>query len=426
MRKKTEKIAVVKFGGTSIETLGYEGVVNKILSDFPTHKVICVLSASRGVTKNLINDYTHSIQEASKREDIESGELFSSALREYDLLISQGEIRSIIEISIVAKSKKIKSIALTGQQAGVQSNSNFSSAIIEQVSAENLNEALKSNDMVFVAGFQGACPGGHITTLGRGASDLTAIALATAINSSDVFIYTDVPAIYTSDPRKIDPEQLMPISKINFEEALEMASFGGKVIHDRAVSLAQKYGTRIHICESTSSKKNSGTIICSKYENALGSKKRAIKACLSREEVSLVTVRLPNKHKATEHVIQGLSKSEVKLGSLFQSYSTKECYIEFVVSSDEMLLCKKTLLDLQSAQYIDNFEFNEELCEISVIGEGLEDEMGFLEYFESVFSLRNIEIHTLYTNGIRISVLIEKPTYDVEFQNIYNEFSKVM
>lgn len=426
----TKKIIVAKFGGTSINHLGYPGVIDKLLLDFPNKKIVCVLSAPYGVTKELISQFEHKINintAGSGKHADEMKVLYNKCLQEYDLLVSQGEVNSIIDASIAAKSKGISCVALTGAQAGIQSNSSHGAAIIEHVSTETLKEALEGNSIVFVAGFQGATTRGFITTLGRGASDLTAIALANAIGNSDVYIYTDVPAIYSSDPRKIDPDNLKEIKKINFEEALEIASFGGKVIHDRAVSLAQKYGTRIHIRESTSKTTKTGTIICSKYEAINNKYKPLIKACISREDISLFSIYLPHKPGVTEKVIQALSKKEISLSSMFQNFSNDGggC-IEFVISSENEIVFEHEIGELKKNGFIYNFDIDRNLCEVSVIGEGLEEAKGFLHSFQSLFSSRKLKTHSVYTNGIRVSALIKKSGYKEHFQSIYQDCSFYM
>ena len=420
-----ETTIVAKFGGTSITNLGYSSLIDKLLKDFPNKKIVCVLSAQYGVTKDLISQFDHKIAVATSQQNstITSEELYLKCLKEYDLMISQGETNSILEACITAKSKGIDAIALTGQQAGIQSNANHGAAAIEHVSTNTLRTSLDDHSIVFVAGFQGVSSSGFITTLGRGSSDLTAIALASALGLSDVYIYTDVPAIYSSDPRKVDSDKLKVISIINFEEALELASFGGKVIHDRAVSLAQKHGTRIHIRDSGNPSGKSGTVICSKYEAAGKKNKSLLKACISREDISLFSVKLPNKPGLTEKITQALSNKEVKLCSMFQNYSQNESYLEFVVSADEAMTCERELSNLKNLGAISGFKIDKNLSEISAIGAGLEHAHGFIAYFEELFNSRNIETHSLYTNGIRISALIETTKYHDHFQDIYLDLS---
>ena len=423
-----KNIVVTKFGGTSITNLKYSKLIDKLLFDFPNKKIVCVLSAEYDDTKNLINQFERKIESIPNNTDncvVEEEALYVKCLQEYDLLISQGELKSIIEASITAKCKGISSVALTGQQAGIRSNSSHASAIIEHVDGEKLKSHLHNNSIVFVAGFQGACSLGFITTLGRGASDLSAIALANALNLNDVYIYTDVPAIYTSDPRKIDPETLKVITKINFEEALEIASFGGKVIHGRAVSLAQKYGTRSHIRDSDVKPEVSvtGTLICSKYEVTKQKHNPLLKACIFREKISLFSVKLPNKPGITEKITQALSNKEITLNSLLQNYSKNKSYLEFIVSADDETICKNELQKIIDRGQIYDFNIDNKLCEISVIGSCLESTTGFLELFEKMFSSKDIETYSLCTNGIRVSALISTNDYKQYFKDIYKDCS---
>lgn len=424
---RAKKVNVVKFGGSSIKNLNCSGVIDQITEDFPNSKIVCVLSASYGVTSELIKDFEFKIDSSiqiNQNPDIDREVLKNSCLAEYDLLVSRGEISSIIDASISAKSRGIKCIALTGQQAGIRSNDNHGSAIIEDINSDRISSLLDIYDVIFVAGFQGACNRGFTTTLGRGASDLTAIGLANALSLSEVYIYTDVPAIYSSDPRKIDPEKLKEIRRINFEEALEIASFGGKVIHDRSVSLAQKYGTKIQIREATGCKSKVGTVICSKYETTSASSSKKLKAFASRENLTSFYINLQNKPGITEEVIQALSSKEVNLGNLIQSYSNNQSWIHFSTTEEDNSRCHAVLTKLKEKDDIFKFESDSNLCEVSVIGEQLIEENGFLNIFEKIFRENKIEPLSIFTNGIRITALVTKIDYDEFLTKLYEDFSK--
>lgn len=226
-------IVVQKFGGTSVKNKEkLEQVISKIVNTVELGNSVVVVVSAQGKTTDEL------IQKASEYTDM-------TYAKEMDLLLSTGEIQTVALLTMMLKNKGYDAIGLTGTQAGVITDSNFSNAKIKMVMSENILKYLESGKIVVVAGFQGVDKFGNITTLGRGGSDLSAVAIAASLNAKQCEIYTDVDGVFSVDPNVINQAKL--IKEISYDEMLEAATAGAKVLHNRAVSLAKKYKLKLRV-----------------------------------------------------------------------------------------------------------------------------------------------------------------------------------
>ncbi len=226
-------IVVQKFGGTSVKNKEkLEQVISKIVKTVELGNTVVVVVSAQGKTTDDL------IQKASEYTDV-------TYAKEMDLLLSTGEIQTVALLTMMLKNKGYDAIGLTGSQAGVITDSNFSNAKIKMVMSENILKYLESGKIVVVAGFQGVDKFGNITTLGRGGSDLSAVAIAASLNAKQCEIYTDVDGVFSVDPNVINQAKL--IKEISYDEMLEAATAGAKVLHNRAVSLAKKYKLKLRV-----------------------------------------------------------------------------------------------------------------------------------------------------------------------------------
>lgn len=226
-------IVVQKFGGTSVKNKEkLEQVISKIVNTVELGNSVVVVVSAQGKTTDKL------IQKASEYTDV-------TYAKEMDLLLSTGEIQTVALLTMMLKNKGYDAIGLTGTQAGVITDSNFSNAKIKMVMSENILKYLESGKIVVVAGFQGVDKFGNITTLGRGGSDLSAVAIAASLNAKQCEIYTDVDGVFSVDPNVINQAKL--IKEISYDEMLEAATAGAKVLHNRAVSLAKKYKLKLRV-----------------------------------------------------------------------------------------------------------------------------------------------------------------------------------
>jgi len=238
-------IIVQKYGGTSVQNKDkLEIVAEKIISKVKQNKkIVAVVSAQGKTTDALINKANEYLEKTYNKE--------------MDLLLSTGEIQTVALLTMLLKNKGYDAIGLTGGQAGIITDSNFSNAKIKMVMSENIIKHLESGKVVIVAGFQGIDKFGNITTLGRGGSDLSAVAIAASLKASTCEIYTDVDGVFSADPNDINTARL--INSISYNEMLEAASSGAKVLHNRAVSLAKKYKLKLKVKNTRGEKE--GTIV---------------------------------------------------------------------------------------------------------------------------------------------------------------------
>jgi len=239
------EVKVLKFGGTSVKTIGRILHVAKIISERAQRsKLIVVVSAMGDTTDYLLGLANHCSSKPDRRE--------------LDVLLSTGEQQSIALLSLVLCDMGIKARSFTGPQVGIRTDHNHNDARIVEIDALRLQALLKENDVLVVAGFQGASPDGDITTLGRGGSDTTAVALAAACRACECDIYTDVDGVYTDDPNKVRSARLLPT--VSYDQMLAMARQGAQVLHPRAVELAKEHRVKLRV-RSTFNCDHDGTLI---------------------------------------------------------------------------------------------------------------------------------------------------------------------
>lgn len=398
---------VVKFGGTSISNLTHVGVIKRIEKDFPHKKVICVLSAESNVTNTLISEFEHQMAEYAKQLGIDPKTLNRDRLGlEYDLHVSYGETKSIWKGSIAGKLLKKKVLPLGAWQARIRSTANHEHATITDIDDRHLLNLLKHYDILFIAGFQGVSDEHNITTLGRGASDLSAVAIASALGLDSVYIYTDVDGIYTVDPRLL-PNSVL-IDELSYEEALELSTYGNKVIHERAVSLARKYCTDIIIRNSLCPTTRIQTRITSKFSLRSRSVKRAIVGMAARSKVVLCDVLVANKPGKAHEVFAQLMSANVSPSAVAQGLSGRDTATEIVFTAEgQSSRSALSLLNrLKSRRLIRSFKMEEELSEISIVGMALESMSGFLSELCNILRVAEIKPVILATTGIRVTIVL--------------------
>ena len=292
-------IIVQKYGGTSVESRDkLQNICNSVLKyKDKNYKIVIVVSAQGNDTDKLLNEAYKYSSTPSKRE--------------LDMLLSTGEIKTVSLLTMMLNDQGIKSIGLTGEQAGIISTSTYGEAKIKQIYEENILNHLKTNNVVVVAGFQAIDRFGNITTLGRGGSDLTAVAIASAINAEKCEIYSDIDGIFTADPKIIPHAKLL--KKISYDEMLEASSAGAKVMHNRSILVGKKYKLPIKV--KNASTRFRGSIIKEKsvnYEkkdNIERSKVRLITKRDNTTEISLVGEMIMSNKKVI-HTIYTISYKE--------------------------------------------------------------------------------------------------------------------
>ncbi len=382
-------ITIMKFGGTSVANIGriekLAGLVKKIVSSKKS-KIVLVVSAMSGVTNRLAREYK------------EFGG--SSLSPEYDVVLSTGEQYSSAIISSFLVKNKIKARSLLGWQIPIITDSLHGKARIKKINSKMLKVLFKSYDVLVVAGFQGVDNQGRITTLGRGGSDTSAVALSVALQAKECQILTDVDGIYTSDPRNV--KKAKKINFITFEETLEMSSLGSKVLHPRSVELAMKYGIKIHVRSSFVDRL--GTMVV-KEENKM--EKEVVTGISSSDNDAKITIKgIPDKPGIAAQIFGLLATVNVNVDMIVQNVTDdgKFASITFTVNKNDYLEAVKVLKN--SKIKYKNLHLDKNICKISIVGVGMKSNVGVAQKMFETLAKKNINIQVISTSEIKISVLI--------------------
>ena len=385
-------INVLKFGGTSVANLkrieNVVKIVEKRIKD-NSPKIILVVSAMGGVTNELIKEFKKIRNEISDPE--------------YDVIVSTGEQSSSALISSLLNKKKIESRSLLGWQIPILTDGNHSKARIIKINSNVLKDHLEKYRVLVVAGFQGISEENRITTLGRGGSDTTAVAISYALGLKTCEIYTDVEGIFTSDPRIVNDAR--KIDTITYDEILELASLGSKVLHPRSVELAMKYGIRIHVRSSFD--KKLGTMVV-KEENKI--EKEVVTGITSSENEAKITLKgIPDKPGIAAKIFSTLASNNINVDMIVQNITDdgKFASLTFTVPAEDE---RKSLKELRSSDIkFKRIHSNSSICKISIVGVGMKSNVGVAQKMFETLAKKNINIQVISTSEIKISVLIDLP-----------------
>ncbi|NLC87893.1 MAG: aspartate kinase [Clostridiaceae bacterium] len=373
---------VLKFGGSSVADNLKLNVVAKKIIDFynENNKIVVVVSAQGKTTDKLI-------KEAKELSNIPND-------REMDVLLSTGEQISMSKLSILLNRLDYKSISLTGWQAGIYTNSLNQNAKIENIDTTRIITELNNDNIVIVAGFQGINEKSDITTLGRGGSDTTAVAIAAAINAKHCYIFSDVDGVYTTDPNKITIAK--KLETLSYEEMLEIANEGAKVLHNRCIEVGQKYNIPI-ITKSTFNNKQ-GTTIQEKIEDT------KVKSIVKNDDIIYVSMRYETySPEIFNRLVDLLLKKQIG-ANYFQNYSNHYTNINFAIKSTVLDKFQNLLED-----ELKSFETTyTNISRVSIIGHGIMNDDSILEKIMKIVELNQLEILNLEINESKIAILFSK------------------
>lgn len=399
-------ITIMKFGGTSVGNLdrinkAAKIVKSKILKE--KQKIVVVVSAMSGVTNNLVksfNKISHNINNP-----------------EYDVILSTGEQYSSGVMSTVLNSIGIRSCSLQGWQVPILTDDNHSKARINSINSKQIKKLFKSFDVLVVAGFQGISRENRITTLGRGGSDTTAVALAVATKSNCCEIFTDVEGIFSSDPRIV--KKAKKIKKITYEEILEMSSAGSKVLHPRSVELAMKYGIKIHVRSSFTS--TTGTMVV-KEEKKL-EKEVVTGISASDYEANISLKGIPDKPGIAGNIFSLLSRANINVDMIVQNITDDGKYtsLTFTVPVED---CSKSVKVLKESKIkFKQIKFDKNICKVSIVGVGMKSNVGVAKTMFETLAKKNINIQVISTSEIKISVLINSKEKKIALNALHNAYN---
>jgi aspartate kinase len=398
-------LIVKKFGGSSVANAERVfNVANRIIDDYKKgNDVIVVVSAQGDTTDDLID---------KAKEINEKG----GSKREMDMLLSAGEQISIALLAMAIEKLGYPVISLLGWQAGFETDSHHTFARIKKVNTERLKNEIEKKKIVIVAGFQGLNRYDDITTLGRGGSDTSAVAIAAAMKADLCQIYTDVDGVYSADPRKVKTAQKM--DEISYDEMLELATLGAQVLNNRSVEMAKKYNVELEVLSSLEVKP--GTIVKEKVKM----EKTLIRGVAKDNNVACISVvGLEDTPGIAFKLFNKLSQYKVNIDIILQSVGrdgTKD--ITFTVSRDQSADAVAALEAMKDILTYKNIKVDESVCKVSIVGAGMESNPGVAsKMFEALYDA-GINIQMISTSEIKISVLIDAKYADSAVSAVHDKF----
>ena len=395
-------LIVQKFGGTSVGDLDrIENVAKRVAKAKASgDDVVVVVSAMSGETNKLV-DYAHHFSKSPSK-------------KEMDLLLSSGERVTSALLSIALNEMHTPAVAMTGREAGILTDSSHTMARIANIDPKPMNDAIKEGKVVVVAGFQGISSDGKVTTLGRGGSDLSAVAIAGALKADLCEIYTDVDGIYTTDPR-IEPEA-KKMAKISYDEMLELASLGAKVLQNRSVELAKKLD--LNLVVRSSFNENEGTLITKEdnMEEVLVSG-----VALDKNQARVDLRGVADRPGIASDIFNALSSQQVNVDMIVQTISKDgETSLDFTVPQSELEGVKSIMEGFSDS--IKEIEYNDAIVKVSIVGVGMKNHSGIAATAFQTLADENINIQMISTSEIKISMVIEKKYGELAVRALHSAY----
>jgi aspartate kinase len=398
-------LIVQKYGGTSVGDVDrIKNVAQRIKKARDEgHSLVIVVSARSGVTNELIAR----AKAINDRPDT----------REMDMLLAVGEQETIALTAMALHAIDIPAVSYTGAQAGIVTDQVFTKAKIKQIAPKGVLKDLKDGKVVIVAGFQGINEAGQITTLGRGGSDLTAIALAAACKADKCEIYTDVDGVYTTDPRIVKTAK--KIDEISYDEMLELASQGSKVMQSRSVEFAKKYGVVFEVRSSFNH--NPGTIV--KEEVASMEKVIVRGVAVDKDQAKVVITGLPDKPSAAATVFNALAEANVNVDMIVQNAAhAGAADITFTVQRDETQNAVRTLQPVLKKLGGGDVKAFDNIAKLSVVGVGMRTHAGVAAALFTALGDKGINIQLIGTSEIKITLAVDRAKADEAVRAAHEAF----
>ena len=404
-------VLVMKFGGTSVATLDrIRRAAKRVGVEVAKgYDVIVIVSAMSGKTNELVGWVN------------ETSPLFDA--REYDAVVSSGENVTAGLMALTLQEMDVPARSWQGWQVPLKTNSAHSSARIEEIPTDNINAKFGEGMRVaVVAGFQGVSPEGRITTLGRGGSDTTAVAFAAAFGAERCDIYTDVDGVYTTDPRITNKAR--KLDRIAFEEMLELASLGAKVLQTRSVELAMRYKVRLRVLSSFEEQSDdAGTLVCD--EEDIMESNFVAGVAYSRDEAKMTLVSVADRPGIAAAIFSALSDAGVNVDMIVQNISEEgRTDMTFSCPTDQVARADKAMADAAASGLINFHELiaDTDVAKVSVVGIGMRSHTGVAAKMFQCLSAEGINIKVITTSEIKISVLIDRKYMELAVQALHDAF----
>ena len=398
-------LIVQKYGGSSVANVDRIKAVAKKVASYRRkgHKLVVVVSALGDTTDELLELVGNITEEPSERE--------------MDMLLSTGEQVSVAVLAIALHKLGFDAISFTGAQVGIVTDTSHTKARILKINADRIKEELRRGKIVIVAGFQGITLNQDITTLGRGGSDLTAVALAKTLNAKCCEIYTDVDGVYDSDPRVVN--EAKKIDKISYDEMLEMASLGAQVMQVRSIEMAKKFNIPIHVRSSFHNRE--GTMIVKEAKSMEDVVVRGV--TLNKNEAKITVCDVPDRPGVAAKLFKTIASTDINVDMIVQNVShTRRTDISFTVpkvdSSKALKIAKKIANRIGAGDVIEDYN----IARISIIGVGMKSNPGVAARMFDILAKSKINIEMISTSEISISCIINKKVSERALKAIHKKF----
>ncbi len=397
---------VMKFGGTSLADPNtiYHAATRVRQESNPGDQVVVVVSAMAGVT-NQLGDFVNAINPPHDR----------NALAEYDVVVSSGEQVTSGLMALALQALGMPARSMMGWQVPVKTDDAYGKARITDIPAAAIEASLNQGSIVVIPGFQGMDDHGRITTLGRGGSDTSAVALAVALNAERCDIFTDVDGVYNADPRIV--AKARKLDTITFEEMLEMASLGSKVLQTRAVEMAMKYGVRLHVRSTFDT--TAGTLIVGEEDMM----ERALISGIAynRDEAKLTLLRVPDHPGVAASIFGPLAEATINVDMIVQNVSEdgQSTDLTFTVARCDLERAAKTLESCKDSLGYGDLLTDQKVVKLSVVGVGMRSHAGIAQRMFATLAEKGINIQVISTSEIKISILIAEEYGELALQALH-------
>ena len=398
------EIIVQKFGGTSVGSVERIDAVAEIIKEASkSKKIIVVVSAMGGETNRLVKLAKHFDKDPDKRE--------------FDALVSTGETVSSALLAMALQSKGIKARSYSASQISMRTTDSYSKAKILDVNADKILSTIKDNTIPIITGFQGVTAGGDVTTLGRGGSDTTAVAIAAQVGAERCDIYTDVDGIFTTDPKVVPNAK--KLDSITMEEMLELASQGAKVMQTRAVEFANKYNVPVRVLSSFND--GSGTLISQKDESMENSVVSGI--AFQKDQVKFTLHGVGDTPGTAFKILGPISDAEVEVDVIVQNVSVDgKTDFTFTVASEDQDIVNKVIETSKNDIQYKNLIVNSDIAKVSLVGAGMRSQTGVASRAFKALSENDVNIQIICTSEIKITMVIDEVLVDKAVQVLHEEF----
>ena len=399
-------LIVKKFGGTSVGTIErIQAVADKVVTTLQQgHQVVVVVSAMSGETDRLLG-LAHALSPDPDK-------------RELDVLLSTGEQVTIALLCMAIHEKHHAAISFTGGQVHIRTDSVHSKARILEIEAAKVKHALETGKVVVIAGFQGIDEGGNITTLGRGGSDTTAVAMAAALHADECLIYTDVDGVYTADPR-IEPNARR-LDRITYEEMLEMASLGSKVLQIRSVEFARKYHVPLRVLSSF--EEGPGTKIVDEDQSMEDVVISGI--AHNKNEAKLSIMGVPDKPGVAYQILGPIADANIEVDMIVQNVGVDNTTdFTFTVNRNDLARAEAILKKTSAAMAAREVISDGRIAKLSIVGVGMRSHAGIASKMFGALAAEGINIQMISTSEIKISVIIDEKYLELGVRTLHSAFN---